>query len=59
MRATARENRPTEGAVHEVPAKGPTRMIQGQTDIGPQLDRLDAILDRILRTLAPLVGGIR
>jgi hypothetical protein len=44
---TTRENRPTEGAVHEVPAKGPTSMVQG---------RIETILDSLLRSLAPLAA---
>jgi hypothetical protein len=56
--ATARKNRPTEGAVHEVPAKGPTRMIQAPDDIGAQLGRLETLLDRVIRSLDVLAGAL-
>ena len=55
---SARENRPTEGAVHEVPTKGPALSVQHQDDISrDQLGRLETVLDSIVRTLTPLAGA--
>jgi hypothetical protein len=48
------ERRPKAPA--EIPTKGSMDMIT-VPDIGPQLTRLEDVLDRILRNLAPLAGA--
>ena len=51
----ANESRPAGAASELIAASNIS--LPPQSDIGAQLGRLEAILDRILRNLAPLVGA--
>ena len=53
-----REQRPTSEALTENPAGASRNMITVPTDSGQdQLSRIETILDRIVGSLAPLVGA--
>ena len=53
----ANESRPA-GAVSELIAASKISL-PPQADIGAQLGRIEDLLDRILRSLAPIVAGAR
>jgi hypothetical protein len=56
--ATTREQRPTSEALTENPAGASTDSVPPPADIqAVQLSRIEDLLDRIARSLAPLVGA--
>ena len=57
--ATTREQRPTSEALTEPPTKATIPRIPPQADIqASQLSRIEDLLDRIVRSLAPSVGAL-